>query len=214
MRERNPDMNTTIKSDFIFEEEIKKSRFICQLKRVYSEAEAREVITSVKKQHHKANHNVSAFTIGEQQEIQRTSDDGEPSGTAGMPMLDILKKREIINVVAVVTRYFGGIKLGAGGLIRAYAGTVNHAIDAVGLVQIIEQTQLILEMDYSLFDNVSRYLTSEGLSISDLVFTDKVKLTSFCDTDRMSSLMSGLTDRFHGQLTLIEGDKKLVEVAV
>ncbi|MCJ1990519.1 YigZ family protein [Pseudolactococcus carnosus] len=205
-------MNTTIKSDFIFEEEIKKSRFICQLKRVYSEAEARDFITSVKKQHHKANHNVSAFTVGDQQEVQRTSDDGEPSGTAGMPMLDILKKREIINVVAVVTRYFGGIKLGAGGLIRAYAGSVNHAIDAVGLVQIVEQTQLMLEMDYSLFDNVSRYLSSEGLTISDSVFTDKVKLTSFCDTDRMTSLMAGLTDQFHGQLTLIEGDKKLVEV--
>lgn len=205
-------MNTTIKSDFIFEEEIKKSRFICQLKRVYSEAEARDFITSVKKQHHKANHNVSAFTVGDKQEIQRTSDDGEPSGTAGMPMLDILKKREIINVVAVVTRYFGGIKLGAGGLIRAYAGSVNHAIDAVGLVQIVEQTQLILEMDYSLFDNVSRYLSSEGLTISDSVFTDKVKLTSFCDTDWMTSLMAGLTDQFHGQLTLIEGDKKLVEV--
>lgn len=87
-------MNTTIKSDFIFEEEIKKSRFICQLKRVYSEAEARDFITSVKKQHHKANHNVSAFTVGDQQEIQRTSDDGEPSGTAGMPMLDILKKEK------------------------------------------------------------------------------------------------------------------------
>ena len=205
-------MNTTIKSDFIFEEEIKKSRLICQLKRVYSEAEARDFITSVKKQHHKANHNVSAFTVGDQQEVQRTSDDGEPSGTAGMPMLDILKKREIINVVAVVTRYFGGIKLGAGGLIRAYAGSVNHAIDAVGLVQIVEQTQLMLEMDYSLFDNVSRYLSSEGLTISDSVFTDKVKLTSFCDTDRMTSLMAGLTDQFHGQLTLIEGDKKLVEV--
>ncbi|MCJ1976701.1 YigZ family protein [Pseudolactococcus paracarnosus] len=207
-------MNTTIKSDFIFEEEIKKSRFICQLKRVYSEAEARDFITSVKKQHHKANHNVSAFTIGDQQEIQRTSDDGEPSGTAGMPMLDILKKREIINVVAVVTRYFGGIKLGAGGLIRAYAGSVNHAIDAVGLVKIVEQTQLRLEMDYSLFDNVSRYLSSEGLTISDSVFTDKVKLTSFCDTDRMPSLVAGLTDQFHGQLTLIKGDKKLVEVDI
>lgn len=115
-------------------------------------------------------------------------------------------------MVAVVTRYFGGIKLGAGGLIRAYAGSVNHAIDAVGLVQIVEQTQLMLEMDYSLFDNVSRYLSSEGLTISDSVFTDKVKLTSFCDTDRMTSLMAGLTDQFHGQLTLIEGDKKLVEV--
>src|SRR5574337_1008140 len=158
-------MNTTIKSDFIFEEEIKKSRFICQLKRVYSEAEARDFITSVKKQHHKANHNVSAFTVGDQQEIQRTSDDGEPSGTAGMPMLDILKKREIINVVAVVTRYFGGIKLGAGGLIRAYVGSVNHAIDAVGLVEFINQRELILNLDYSLYDSLQRFLKKKKIKI-------------------------------------------------
>lgn len=81
------------------------------------------------------------------------------------------------NLVAVVTRYFGGIKLGAGGLIRAYAGSVNHAIDAVGLVKIVEQTQLDIDMDYGLFDNVSRYLTSAGLAIADSVFTEKVVIT-------------------------------------
>ncbi len=109
-------MTITIKEDFIAEEEIKKSRFICHLKRVYTEEEARAFISEIKKEHHKANHNCSAFTLGDRQEIQRSSDDGEPSGTAGVPMLEILKKREITNVCAVVTRYFGGIKLGAGGL--------------------------------------------------------------------------------------------------
>lgn len=207
-------MTITIKNDFIFEEEIKKSRFICHLKRVTSEEEAREFITSIKKQHHKANHNVSAFTIGEHQEIQRSSDDGEPSGTAGVPMLDILKKRELTNLVAVVTRYFGGIKLGVGGLIRAYAGSVNHAIDAVGLVKIVEQTQLDLHMDYGLFDNVSRYLATAGLAIADSVFTDRVVISIFADTADIEQLKLDLIEQFHGKLDLTVGDKKLVEVAI
>lgn len=207
-------MTITIKNDFIFEEEIKKSRFICHLKRVTSEEEAREFITSIKKQHHKANHNVSAFTIGEHQEIQRSSDDGEPSGTAGVPMLDILKKRELTNLVAVVTRYFGGIKLGAGGLIHAYAGSVNHAIDAVGLVKIVEQTQLDLHMDYGLFDNVSRYLATAGLAIADSVFTDRVVISIFADTADIEQLKLDLIEQFHGKLDLTVGDKKLVEVAI
>ena len=207
-------MTITIKNDFIFEEEIKKSRFICHLKRVTSEEEAREFITSIKKQHHKANHNVSAFTIGEHQEIQRSSDDGEPSGTAGVPMLEILKKRELTNLVAVVTRYFGGIKLGAGGLIRAYASSANHAIDAVGLVKIVEQTQLDLHMDYGLFDNVSRYLATAGLAIADSVFTDKVVISVFADTADIEDLKLDLIEQFHGKLELTVGDKKLVEVAI
>lgn len=205
-------MTITIKKDFVLEEEIKKSKFICQLKRVTSESEARDFITSVKKKHHKATHNVSAFIIGEHQEIQRSSDDGEPSGTAGVPMLEILKKKQVVDVVAVVTRYFGGIKLGAGGLIRAYAGSVNHAIEAIGLVEIVEQTQLDMVMGYHLFDNVSRYLSSTGLPIADTVFTDQVTVTCFCDTSQIDMLVATLTEQFNGQLLFTKGEKKLVEV--
>lgn len=114
-------MTITIKTDIVLEEEIKKSKFICQLKRVTSEEEAREFITSIRKKHHKASHNVSAFVIGDRKKFRDHPDDGEPSGTAGVPMLEILKKRELIDVASWQTRYFGGIKLGAGGLIRAYA---------------------------------------------------------------------------------------------
>ena len=205
-------MTITIKTDIVLEEEIKKSKFICQLKRVTSEEEAHEFITSIKKKHHKASHNVSAFVIGDHQEIQRSSDDGEPSGTAGVPMLEILKKRELIDVVAVVTRYFGGIKLGAGGLIRAYAGSVNHAIDAVGLVERVEQTRLDIVMGYHLFDSVSRYLSTEAIPMADTAFTDQVTVTCFCDTTQMALIIAGLTEQFHGQLQLTKGDKKLVEV--
>ncbi|GFH40700.1 YigZ family protein [Lactococcus insecticola] len=179
-----------------------------------TEEEAREFIAAVKKEHYKANHNVSAFAIGDKQEIQRSSDDGEPSGTAGIPMLEILKKRELTDVVAVVTRYFGGIKLGAGGLIRAYAGACNHAIDAAELVRIVEQTQLDLTMAYPLFDNVSRFIATSGLVISDSVFTSEVQMTVFVDTDQVSQLMQDLTEQFSGKLTMALRDKKLVEVDI
>ena len=129
-------------------------------------------------------------------------------------MLDILKKRELTSLVAVVTRYFGGIKLGAGGLIRAYAGSVNHAIDAVGLVKIVEQTQLDLHMDYGLFDNVSRYLATAGLAIADSVFTDRVVISIFADTADIEQHKLDLIKQFHGKLDLTVGDKKLVEVAI
>ena len=127
-------------------------------------------------------------------------------------MLEILKKRELIDVVAVVTRYFGGIKLGAGGLIRAYAGSVNHAIDAVGLVERVEQTRLDIVMGYHLFDSVSRYLSTEAIPMADTAFTDQVTVTCFCDTTQMALIIAGLTEQFHGQLQLTKGDKKLVEV--
>lgn len=125
----------TIKEDNQHEVEIKKSRFICFLKRIETEEEAKAFIQQIKKEHWKANHNCSAFVLGDHHEIQRSSDDGEPSGTAGVPMLEVLKKNDLINVCAVVTRYFGGTKLGAGGLIRAYSGSVAQAIVHTGLLR-------------------------------------------------------------------------------
>lgn len=114
---------------------IRKSRFIGSVAQVTSEDEARAFITSVRKRHWDANHNCTAWVIGPDQRLQRSSDDGEPAGTAGVPMLEVLKRRGVTDTVAVVTRYFGGIKLGAGGLIRAYGQTVSQTLDAVGIVE-------------------------------------------------------------------------------
>lgn len=207
-------MTITIKEDFIAEEEIKKSRFICHLKRVYTEEEARAFISEIKKEHHKANHNCSAFTLGDRQEIQRSSDDGEPSGTAGVPMLEILKKREITNVCAVVTRYFGGIKLGAGGLIRAYAGSVGHALDQVGLVKFVTQEQLILTLDYGNYDGLQRFLSSQGLVISESEFLSDVTVKLFVDFDKTDQLLADLIEQFSGKISVVKGDKHLVEVDI
>ena len=123
----------TLARDFRWEQVIEKSRFICSLKKVRNEGEAQDFIKAVKKEYWDASHNCSAYLIDEL--AQRSSDDGEPSGTAGVPMLEVLRKQNLCQVAAVVTRYFGGIKLGAGGLIRAYGGTVAQALSQAGLAE-------------------------------------------------------------------------------
>src|SRR5688572_4125671 len=114
---------------------IKQSRFICTVGRAASEEEARAFVAERKKQYWDASHNCSAWVMGQRGELQRSSDDGEPSGTAGAPMLNVLNQRELTDTVAVVTRYFGGTLLGAGGLIRAYGQAVSDTIDLVGIVE-------------------------------------------------------------------------------
>lgn len=114
---------------------LKKSRFLCTVGRVATEDEARVFVAQLKKQYWDASHNCSAWVIGERGELQRSNDDGEPSGTAGSPMLNVLNQRALTNTAAVVTRYFGGMLLGAGGLIRAYGQSVSDAIDATGIIE-------------------------------------------------------------------------------
>jgi uncharacterized YigZ family protein len=123
----------TIARDGTAEIEVKRSRFIAHVARVATEDEARAVLERTRKQHWDARHNCSAFVLGPAGDVQRSNDDGEPSGTAGAPMLEVLRGRAVSDVVAVVTRYFGGVLLGAGGLVRAYSDAVRAALDEVGL---------------------------------------------------------------------------------
>lgn len=164
----------TIENNGLHEIEIKKSRFIAHLKRVENEEEAVNFIEKVRKEHWKATHNCTAYTIGMKDEIQRYDDDGEPSGTAGIPMLELLKNKELKNVVAVVTRYFGGIKLGAGGLIRAYGGSVNEAVKALGVVKRQKQLFIDVTVDYSLSGALENKLRESNYILNDITYTDKV----------------------------------------
>ncbi len=148
----------TLKQDGVIEIVIKKSQFICNIKRTETEEEARAFIDEIKTKHRKATHNCFAYTLGLNDEIQRESDNGEPSGTAGVPMLDVLKKNQVHNVCAVVTRYFGGIKLGTGGLIRAYGGAVAQALKELGIVKRVVQTELSLKVSYPLLGKLQNYL--------------------------------------------------------
>jgi uncharacterized YigZ family protein len=125
----------TIARDGQIEQEQRKSRFIGSAFRITTEEEAREKINTMRKEYWNANHNCTAWRIGPSGRLQRTNDDGEPAGTAGVPMLEVLNRHDVTDVLVVVTRFFGGIKLGAGGLIRAYGSTVSQVLDHVGIVE-------------------------------------------------------------------------------
>lgn len=204
----------TIKEDGQVQEEIKKSRFICHIKRVTTEDEARNFIQSVKKEHYKATHNCSAFILGERSEMKRSSDDGEPSGTAGVPMLGVLENHQLTNVCAVVTRYFGGIKLGAGGLIRAYAGSVALAIKEIGSVHIKEQLGLRLTLSYSQYQELPNFLKAKQLQEQDTSFTEQVQTTIFVDKDDKDSVIEKLIELFNGKIDIVEQGLRKVEVPI
>lgn len=202
----------TIRQDGQAQEEIKKSRFICHAKRIYSEEEARDFIAAIKKEHYKATHNCSAFIVGEKSEIKRTSDDGEPSGTAGVPMLGVMENHQLTNVCFVVTRYFGGIKLGAGGLIRAYAGIVALAIKEIGLFEIKEQAGLRLKMSYSQYQNFDNFLKAEDLIEFDTEFTDLVATTIYIDKQEKEPLEQELVEFFNGKIQIDDQGLREVEI--
>nr|WP_295349357.1 YigZ family protein [uncultured Streptococcus sp.] len=202
----------TFKVDGTVQEEIKKSKFICHIKRVSSEEEARDFINAIKKEHYKATHNCSAFIIGEQSNIKRTSDDGEPSGTAGVPMLGVLEHHHITNSCVVVTRYFGGIKLGAGGLIRAYAGSVAQAVREIGLVEIKEQVILGITLSYSQYQEFANFLKDHQLAEQDPLFTDQVTTTIFVDKENTSSITAALVEFYNGKVLIEEQGIREVEL--
>ena len=204
----------TIKEDGQVQEEIKKSRFICHAKRVYSEEEARDFITAIKKEHYKATHNCSAFIIGERSEIKRTSDDGEPSGTAGVPMLGVLENHNLTNVCVVVTRYFGGIKLGAGGLIRAYAGIVALSVKEIGIIEIKEQAGIAIQLSYAQYQEYSNFLKEHDLMELETNFTDQVDTMIYVDKEEKENIKAALVEFFNGKITLTDQGLREVEAPV
>lgn len=204
----------TIKQDGQSVIEIKKSRFICTLQRIESEEEAKELIQALKKEHWKANHNCHAYVLGDNQDIQRSSDDGEPSGTAGVPMLEVLKVKELRNVIAVVTRYFGGTKLGAGGLIRAYSQSVSSALEEIGLVKGMLKQGLIVTVDYGTHGKLEHYINNntETIILDDTLFTDKVTVTLYVDEEHTEKYKEDIINLLSNQCTITQGKTKYVEV--
>lgn len=164
----------TIKKEHTIENVISKSRFIAHIKPVQSEDDAKEFIAAIKKEHKDATHNCSAYTIGPEMNIQKANDDGEPTGTAGVPMLDILKKLDVHNTCVVVTRYFGGIKLGGGGLIRAYSGAVRDVIYDAGRVELREAIPCIVTLNYDQTGKFEYELVSTHFMLRNQTYTDKV----------------------------------------
>lgn len=196
----------TIKQAHTIENVISKSRFIAHIKPISSEAEAKAFINEVKTEHSEATHNCSAYTVGDQMNIQKANDDGEPSGTAGVPMLDILKKLEVHNVCVVVTRYFGGIKLGGGGLIRAYSGAVRDVIYDIGRVSLRPAIPTMVTIAYDLTGKFEYELETTTFLLRDTQYTDKVSYQIDVVETEYPQFIDFLNRITAGNYDLIEND--------
>ena len=203
--------NYTIKQSGTYEVVIQKSKFIAHFKRVETEEEAQAFIQSIKKEHWNATHNCSAYIIGERNEHQKANDDGEPSGTAGIPMLEVLRKRHLKDTVVVVTRYFGGIKLGGGGLIRAYGGTVSEGLDAVGIVERLPMQQLTLTVDYTWIGKVENELRQSSYLLDDIIYADLVTFHMSVPVAETEEALAWLTDMTNGQGQLQTHTIRIIE---
>ncbi|WP_068786847.1 YigZ family protein [Paenibacillus phocaensis] len=186
---------------------IKKSRFIGHVKPVSTEADALQFIEEIKKKHWNATHNCSAYMIGERDEIQKQSDDGEPSGTAGKPILEVIKNQGLKNVAIVVTRYFGGIMLGAGGLIRAYTDGAVAAIEAGEAITRVLHQEVFVELDYTWLGKVENELRNRGIRTGDTGFADKVTLCCLPLHPEAQAFKDWMTDLTGGQAVMTEGEQ-------
>lgn len=196
----------TVKSRGEHEIVIEKSRFICHIQRAVSEEEAQAFIQSIKKQHWNATHNCSAYLIGEHDLIQKANDDGEPSGTAGVPMLEVLKKRKLKDTVVVVTRYFGGIKLGAGGLIRAYGKSVSEAINHVGIVERCLMRTMHTTIDYTWLGKVENELRVSSFQLKDIHYAEDVIFETYVEETQKEQFIEWMTELTNGKSVTKEGE--------
>ncbi|MCG3084493.1 YigZ family protein [Anoxybacillus sp. LAT_35] len=193
---------------------IEKSRFISYVERATTEEEAIRFIQQIKKKHWDATHNCSAYLIGEHDHIQKANDDGEPSGTAGVPMLEVLKKKKLKNTVVVVTRYFGGIKLGAGGLVRAYGKAVTEGLKAAGIVERKLMRMMHTTIDYTWLGKVENELRASTYSIKDIHYAEHVTIDTYVEEKRKDEFRAWMTELTNGKSTIIEGEHVYVEFDV
>lgn len=182
----------------------KKSRFIATTRPVESEEEAIAFIEEIKKKYWDARHNCSAYVIGERGQIQRCSDDGEPSQTAGRPMLDVLLGEEIRNICVVVTRYFGGTLLGTGGLVRAYSGAVQEGLRNSTVLEKHRGSRMEITTDYNGIGKI-QYITAQmGLATLDTVYTDQVTVTLMVPAGQVAGLIHQVTEKTNGKAVIQE----------
>ena len=193
---------------------VKKSRFICTVERVGSEDEAREKLATLRKRYWDANHNCSAWIVGERRELRRSHDDGEPGGTAGSPMLHVLDQRGVTDTLAVVTRYFGGTLLGAGGLIRAYGQAVSNAIDEVGIVERVPLTMVAVEAEHDEAGRLENLLRHTSWRVSTIDYGANVTFELPLDETEIEPFRAWLSETTSGRCEAIEIGMELVEVPV
>lgn len=197
----------TIKNEGQDRFEEKKSLFIGYAKRVYSEEDAKDFIDEIRSKHKDATHNVYAYVIGENMGIQRYNDDGEPQGTGGIPILEVIKKNGVTDIAVVVTRYFGGILLGAGGLVRAYSKGAAIAVASGEIVEKVEGVTLTIKIDYDFLGKVQYVCSQNFWHIEEANYTDKVELIIFVEISKSEEIKNKITEVTSGKAEYKLGDK-------
>ncbi len=200
----------TVSQEAAAEQVIERSRFITYIKPVETKEEADEFIAGIKKKHRDATHNVPAMVIGDKMQIQWASDDGEPQGTSGAPMVKMMVNAGFTNVVVVVTRYFGGIKLGTGGLARAYTSSAKLGIEAAGPCEVWEQAALTFSFDYTYLAKIQN-MAGDLYQIVDIRYTDVVEADLACDPDKSEELQGFITNLTQGKGVLKNEEIRLVK---
>jgi uncharacterized YigZ family protein len=193
---------------------IQKSRFIAHVDRATTEEQAQEFIRGIKKKYWDATHNCSAYIIGRDNGVQKANDDGEPGGTAGMPILEVLRKKELKDTVAVVTRYFVGIKLGAAGLIRAYGKSAAEAVEAAGIVECRLMRIMLLTLDYTWLGKIENEIGSSPYILKETKYLEKVEMAVYVtagDENRFCEWIMNLTN---GQADIKQCGLEYLEVPV
>ncbi|MED4019007.1 YigZ family protein [Sutcliffiella cohnii] len=201
----------TVKEYGEHEISIQKSRFIAYINRATTVEEAETFIQDIKKKHWNATHNCSAYLIGENDQFQKANDDGEPSGTAGVPMLEVLKKKGLKDTVVVVTRYFGGVKLGAGGLVRAYGKAVSEGLTSIGIVERKLMRIMHTTIDYTLLGKVENELRNSHYSLKEIHYLENITIDTYVlesETKQFEEWMVNLTN---GKADIIKGSTTYLE---
>ncbi|MGD7052975.1 YigZ family protein [Sutcliffiella horikoshii] len=202
----------TVKGQGEHEIIIQKSRFIAHVARATTEEEAQNFIQEIKKKHWDATHNCSAYMIGESNQVQKANDDGEPSGTAGVPILEVLKKKDLKDTVVVITRYFGGIKLGAGGLIRAYGKATSEGIAATGMVERKLVQIMHTNVEYTLLGKIENELRSSSIHLlKDIHYLEDVTFDVYVEEDKHQVYLDWMIDLTNGKAKTTPGDRLYLE---
>jgi uncharacterized YigZ family protein len=204
----------TVKGYGEHEIEIQKSKFIAYIQRAETEEEAQKFIQMIKKKNWNATHNCSAYMIGENDQIQKANDDGEPSGTAGVPILEVLKKKHLKDTVVVITRYYGGIKLGAGGLIRAYGKATSEGLNATGIVERKLMRILHTTIDYTWLGKIENELRDSVYEIKEIHYLDKVEIETYVEDAQSKAFHEWMTEMTNGQGEILEGEVVYMEKAL
>ena len=206
----------TITDDWESEIIIKKSRFITYLFPIIDEKEAQAKIQSVKKLHYKATHHCHAYILTEQASIQRISDDGEPSGTAGLPMLEVLKKHQLTYILAMVVRYYGGVKLGASGLIRAYTSAVSQGLNQAVIMKSIDQAIIHLTIQYPQVDTFEHFLhhVTRPITILETQYLENVRYRLAIGLEDENNIKKEVTAHLHGQLHWEKVDQQRINIPI